>query len=264
MILGSVFTKTLHENRKSLFWWTLGTVAFIAFALAFYPSIKNQPSLNQVFEGSTAVKAFIGTSDVTSPNGFLIREVFSIMGPLFLIIYGISLGTAAIAGEEGKKTLALLLANPVSRSRVVIDKFAAMTASLGIVSVASFLAIIVSAPLFQLNVDELRVAEAVFSMFLLGLSFGSIGFLVGAATGNRSMAGGITGALAFAMYLFDIFRQIVSSLDPYRWLSLFYYYGTERLLTTPPDVGRWAVLAAIPLVCLVLSAASFSRRDIGT
>jgi ABC-2 type transport system permease protein len=234
----NLFTKTLYDNRRSLFWWCLGSAFFVAFVIPLYPSIKGQPELNQIFQNSKELSALIGTTDVTSPYGYLIRELFSIMGPLFLIIYGISLGTGAVAGEEGKKTLGLLLANPIERWRVVQDKFLAMLVSLTLVSVLA--------------------------MFLLGLAFGSIGFLIGAITGNRSLASGIAGAIAFAMYMFDFLRQVVESLDPYRFASLFYYYGTNTLLVEPAHWGNLAVLAAVPVLCIGLSALVFSRRDINT
>jgi ABC-2 type transport system permease protein len=40
-------------------------------------------------------------------------------GPLLLIIYSVAAGASAIAGEEDRRTLDLLLASPVSHTRVI-------------------------------------------------------------------------------------------------------------------------------------------------
>ena len=47
-------------------------------------------------------------------------------GALLAIFFAISMGTAAIAGEEDTRTMDVLLANPIPRHRVVLESFAAM------------------------------------------------------------------------------------------------------------------------------------------
>lgn len=55
------------------------------------------------------------------------------VAPMLIIILGIALGSDAIAGEEERKTMDLLLSNPISRSRIVLEKFLAMTSIILIV-----------------------------------------------------------------------------------------------------------------------------------
>lgn len=262
-IVGPLFWKTLRDNRKSLWWWTFGVVAFILFALAFYPSIKSQPSINELYAQSKALQAFVGTNDITSPVGYLVREVFAITGPIIMIVFGVILGSRMIAGEESGKTLPLLLANPISRTRVVWDKFAAMKVALLILAVAIFLSCIAFDPLFQLTgIDNGKMAVAMLMLFLVGLAFGSIAFLIGAATGNRGLAGGIAGALAFAMYLTNTLQGLVDSLEPYRWASLFYYLDSNNSLNQYPKFWYVLVLIGVSAVCFGLSLLVFRRRDI--
>jgi beta-exotoxin I transport system permease protein len=262
-MIGRLFFKTLRDSRKSLFWWSVGVVGFVAFALAFYPAIKSEPSLNQIYAQSKALQAFAGTADITSPAGYLTREVYAITGPIVLIVYGIILGTGLVAGEEGRKTLPLLLAQPVSRVRVIWDKFAAMKVALLLVAVLTFVSIAVFAPLFQLDgLDYGKMAVATGMMFLVGLAFGAIGFLIGAATGNRGLAGGVAGALAFAMYILNTLSGLVESLEPYKWSSLFYYLDANNALVQYPKWWYALVLGGVSVACFLASLAVFRRRDI--
>ena len=80
-----------------------------------------------------AFKAFFGLGDnvdYTSAIGYLNGELFSFMVPLLLLIAAIGAGARATAGEEERGTLELLLANPISRRRLVLDKLAALAAEL--------------------------------------------------------------------------------------------------------------------------------------
>ena len=54
---------------------------------------------------------------------YLNGELFSFMTPLFVMIFAIGLAAAQIAGEEENGTLSLLLAYPVSRDRLLAQKY---------------------------------------------------------------------------------------------------------------------------------------------
>ena len=261
-LVGPVFWKTLREHRKGLFWWSVGMVGFLAFALGFYPTIKAEPSLNEIYAQSKALQAIAGTADITSPAGYLTRELFAITGPIAMMVYGIILGAGLIAAEESQKTLSLLLANPVSRLRVVWDKFAAMKTILFVLALVTFLSLLVFNPLFELNgLDTGKLAVATAMMYLVGLAFGSIAFLIGAATGNKGLAGGVAGALAFGMYLLNTIQSLVDSLHPYRWVSLFYYLDSNNAVNQYPTWWYPLVLIGVAAVCFGLSLLVFRRRD---
>ncbi len=72
--------------------------------------------------------AFAGGTDFISPVGYLNSQLFFLMLPIILGIFAISLGSDALAGEEGRGTLDLLLSTPLSRRKAVLEKFATMLA----------------------------------------------------------------------------------------------------------------------------------------
>lgn len=263
MMSRGIMRKALRDYRKSMFWWSLGSFALILFVVALYPTFKDTTSLTQLYQSSEEIVALVGQQDITTPVGFLTQEIFSIMAPLFLIIYGISLGAGSIAGEEGRRTLPLLLANPVSRGRIVYEKYAAMKVALLVIAVVVFVSIAVLAPLFEMdNLDLAKLATASFMTFLIGLAFASIAFLVGALSGNRAAATGIASALGLGMYLLYVMEQLVDSLEPYRFLSLFHYFEPGTVLAEFPSAENVLVLGAVSIVGFGLSLLVFRRRDV--
>ena len=89
---------------------------------SFYPSISTNDALQDYIDAFDpdllAIFGFTEMIDMTSGAGYLSAEMFSLMVPLLLIIFAISLGASAIAGEEDKRTIEILLSEPVSRQRV--------------------------------------------------------------------------------------------------------------------------------------------------
>jgi ABC-2 type transport system permease protein len=265
-VLRNITLKTLRDQRRSLIWWTVGIVVLVGYTMLFYPSIRdNQAYQDFASELPESFTAFFGGDvDPTSPEGYLTQQLYSFILPLLLAIYAINAGTRAIAGEEDRGTLELLVAQPVSRSRVTLEKFAAMvigTLFLGAVMEVTVLAI---NPLVDMGLDLGTVTAATVATVLFGLVFGSLALALGAATGRRSTALGVPAALAIAAYLLDSLGQIVDGLGGVRKASPFYLaYGNTPLIDGLA-VAQTLALVAIVVVLVPLGMAGFARRDIAT
>ena len=143
-MLRNVFLKSLRDLGRAFFWWSLGLVGLVALMVSVYPSVRDNEALNKlVNDYPAALKGFVafgGEIDYVSAAGYLGSELFSLMVPLLLLVAAIGAGARAIAGEEERGTLDLLLAHPMSRRRVALEKLAALIAEivgLGIVLFAA-------------------------------------------------------------------------------------------------------------------------------
>ena len=261
--MGNVLTKTLREQRRSLAWWALGLVAAVLLTTAFYPSISRSAAsfeklLDSLPEGLR--KAF--GEDFASPAGYLQARLFSIFGPVLLLIYAIGAGSRAIAGEEERRTLDLLLSAPVARRRVVLDKALAMIAATAGLGAVLALAIAVTGPPFDVSVSVANVVAAATDCVLLALAFGGIALAVGAGTGRRSVAVGVTAGAAAGAYLIDILALSVNGLGWLQRLSPFFYYRDPEPIVHGLDPVDAIVLGAIAVVTVAIAIWAFERRDL--
>ncbi len=64
--------------------------------------------------------ALVGGADMATPAGWFQGEVYALTAPAILIAITTTVGARAVAGEEQRRTLGLLLANPIGRARVVL------------------------------------------------------------------------------------------------------------------------------------------------
>ncbi|NLT43644.1 MAG: ABC transporter permease subunit [Anaerolineae bacterium] len=265
-MLRSVFLKSLRDQTRSLLWWLFGVVAYIVFVMLFYPTLRqNSELLNDYLQAFPEAfrLAFIGeVEDITSPNGFLASYVFSLIMPIILLVYAIIAGGDAIAGEEERGTLDLLLANPVSRSRVYLEKAANVAAGVLLISLATWASVVLGALPVDMSVSALRVAEVCVSLALFGLALGALALAVGAATGKKGTAGGVAAAVALFSYLMYSFAPSVAALRPYRAVSLLYLYNGADPLSNGLNLVHLTMLVAFTVACVAVGLYFFRRRDL--
>jgi len=131
-MLRNVYLKTLRDAKGSILYYTIGSVALGFYVTLFYPTIRDATGFAEFLEQlPEAMQAIVGDAETyTTAEGFLNAEVFSFMGPMVFGIFAIIAGMGAIAGEEESHTLDQLLANPISRTSILLQKAGAMMTSL--------------------------------------------------------------------------------------------------------------------------------------
>ena len=158
--------------------------------------------------------------------------------------------------------MGLLLANPISRSRVVLEKAAAMLAYAVILGLLAFLSTVAGSLLAGLSMSLANIAAISFLLTLLGLVFGTAALALSAATGRGGAATyGATG-LVLTFFVINSFLPLDENLADFARVSPFYYYLTSDPLMTGMDWGHAAVLAGSSLALLALAVVLFDRRDL--
>ncbi len=264
-MLSSILLKTLRDQRRSLTWWALGLVALAIVTMLFYPSLQDSPAFDQMAKEmpEALMQAFWGDiADFTSPAGFLNRQLFVLVVPLLFMVLAVSRGSGAIAGEEEKGTLDLLLSSPVRRRRILTEKFAAMVAAIAAVGVVLWLGMVVGAMLVDMDISVWRIGEATLSGALLGLTFGAVALAVGSATGKRGLSMGVTSALGVTAYFVNALAPLVESIAGLQKLSPFYYYIGGDPLTNGLNLAHGGVLIALTAVAVAVALVAFERRNI--
>jgi ABC-2 type transport system permease protein len=265
-VLHGILLKTLRDVRRSFLWWSVGLVGYVVLIVALWPTIRDNPAFAELEEAyPEELKAFLsfGGFDFTTAAGYLGAELYSLMVPLLLIVAAIGAGAREIAGEERRGTLELLLGNPVSRRRLVLEKAGAIAIELTGFALVLFAAQAVGTTIAGMDVGVDHLAAAMSSALLLSLALGLLAFMVGAATGSSAVAVGVSSAVGVTAYLINGLAPLVDEIHAIRWLSPWYHYAAGDPLRTGLSLGHAAVLAAIAVVAAVVAVAAFERRDVG-
>lgn len=257
----------VRRARRAVTLWVVSLGALVTLMMSAYPSVRSSASgLNELLDQyPDAFKAFVGVSEIdySTGAGYLRAELFGLTLPLLLIVLAIGRGADAIGGEEERGTLALLLAQPVSRTRLLLEQAGAVAAIVGLVALGLWGVTAAGATAWGLDVALADVAAGVVLATLLAYGFGALALLAGALTGSRGRAIAVAAAAAVATYLGDSLAEIVSVPSQWRWLSPFAYYRDARPLG---DAGfAWvdaAVLAAFAAFGVGAAVVALRRRDV--
>jgi ABC-2 type transport system permease protein len=261
-----VSVRFLRDRRRWIGWWSVAMVSLVFMNVAFYPSFKNQPSFDDLFENlPEGFDKLLGASglSLTSPAGYLHSQVFTTLLPIALLIYSIALGARAIGGSEDAGHLELILANPVSRTRVAVERYAATAAlvlGLGVVTTASVLAL--SAP-FQLleGISITNLLGACLAATCLALFHSSLAFAVGATLGGRGRALAAASSIAVAGYV--AFGLVSAGLiEGARFASPWYWYMNRNIVAQGPGLESLLVPFGLSLVLAAVGVWRFGPRDL--
>ena len=265
-MLLSIARKTLRDYRRSILGWGVGLAALTLMQLAVYPGIRSQGAKMRDLINSypSAFKAMFGMEgiDFTSGPGYLSTETFSLLAPLMLIGLGIALGTGAIAGEEERGTLDLLMASPVSRGRVLAGKALGALVALTAVATVFYLVVLAAASGYGMGVSAGMLAQATGAVLLLAVACGAVAVLAGAASGKRGAAIAAGAGFAVVSYFIDSLAEITTAVRPWRVASVFHQASATGALQGGLGVAGPLATTAFAAACLLAAWYLFARRDL--
>jgi len=263
----SIVRRTLRDQRRGLTAWAVALAGLVGMYVAVYPSVSGNSSFAKMIEQMPKAYRTLFTTgsgiDFTTPAGYLNTELLTFMGPLLVLVYAIGAGAAALAGEEDRGTMDLLLANPVSRSRVVGEKFIALVIGTAALMVVLWLALVGEGRAAGMGVPLGRSGAALLHLGLLGVEFGTLALLIGAFTGRLAASRAIPAVSAVTAYLVNGLGPLVGWLRPLRKGSPFFQYIGHDPLRTGVS-GLAAAVALVSIAALLTGALMvFRRRDLG-
>ena len=209
-----------------------------------------------------AMVALFGGGDASTPQGYYQIETFGMMAPIVVGMVTIAIGAGALAGEESRRTMGLLLANPLKRSRVILEKTVAMVVFAAFMGFVTFAGVALGSAAGGLGMNTGHIAATCVLETLVGLVLGALSLALGAATGRKAVAIFVTIAAGVALHLFNGLTVLNDRLTGWAWLSPFHYYLGNDPLNNGMDWGHAAVLAALAAALIVISIPLFQRRDL--
>jgi ABC-2 type transport system permease protein len=266
----AIIGKTIKSNRVGLGIYIAIAASFVWMYAAFYPSIfRESEKLREAFKAypQDMLKAFGIEVDsfISSFEGFISGEHFSMLWPIILIVLVIAYAASALAGEIESGTIELLLAQPISRLKVFFSKYFS-----GLILIIVFIAlsnasVFPFARLYNITIHWQNFITLSIIGFLFAFAIFGFCFMLSAVYSSKGMPAAITGGLLIIMYALKIFATFQESLDKLKYASFFHYYDYKAaLLNNHIDLLNVAVFLAVGIICTVVGAVIFVKRDIAT
>jgi ABC-2 type transport system permease protein len=253
----------LRLRRTSLILWALSVAALVAGIVAIYPTIRANPSLDDVYQGmSPTVQALLGGSSLTSPAGYLNTQLFAFFLPAVVLVFAIGRGAGSVAGEEEDRTLDLLLAQPVARWRLYLEKALAVLVGVTVLTVMCIVAVVALRGPADLTLPYSHLVAICVQMGLLCAALGLGAQAVAAATGHRAVGIAAAAGYTFVSYVIYGLSATVHPLWYLRPFTLWRWYLGNDALTAGFGAREISVLVGVSVVLTAAGAAAFRRRDL--
>jgi len=185
------------------------------------------------------------------------------MWPIILIALTVSLGSSLIAGEIEKKTIGILLSQPVSRFKIFWGKFLATLFYLIIFIPITVISAISLAKIYHIA----YVGENYFTLALVGLLMGlsilGAVILFSSLFSEKGKVNFLVIGLLIVMYFLNIIALIKENLDKVKYFSFFYYFNyTELLVHNKINNQSLIFFGFVFIITICLAVIYFKKRDI--
>lgn len=257
------FTKWLWDGRRSTIGWAFSIAAVGGLYAAFWPTIDD-PEMQEAIESyPESLLEAINYTDISTAAGYLDATVYGLLVAVLSIVYATASGARIIAGEEDAGRLDVVLAHPVSRRRLAVQRFAALVVSVVVITLALLLVLLalsVPADLDGIAVGDLLAMNL--HVLFFAAFFGAVAFAVGAATGRRGLAvgaGAAVGVFGFAA------NGVLPQVEGLEWIegwSPFHWLNGSVPLKNGVDVSSVLLMGLLTGVLVAVGTWGFERRDI--
>jgi ABC-2 type transport system permease protein len=236
-----------------------GLIAVQIAVGALFPAIGHSIGKLNIPEG---VAQLLGGADYGTITGWFRGEIGSVYGPLVIGAVAIAGACATTAGEEEDRILALVLAQPITRPRLIAAKAAAIAAVVVIIGIGAWAGMIFGVALGGGGITLGHITAFALLLACFGFAAGALALALAAATGRRSLSVAVAAGIAILGWLLNGFAPLVGAVSWLKYLSFFYYYGGHDPLTHGVDIADVAVLIGLTLLLVVVAIATFDRRDL--
>jgi ABC-2 type transport system permease protein len=258
----TVISHQLRSRWRSLLIWGVALGGLGALYVALYPSMSGL--LDEYIKYAPEnLRGFLG--DLQGPitvERWLDIELMNAIVPVALPFLAIAIGARAVAGSEERKTLDLLLSNPLPRWRVIVGAAVTMGISLAGVLIITGLITLIAVPIVGVELSPGHLAAGLAALWPFCLLFGTFALLISTLARRAMFATVVPAAVLVAMYVIDSLAKATKVMEPAGVFSLFHHLGN------PLEGGfPWAaVLLMLAGACVLAAgaAAAFARRDIYT
>ena len=233
------------------------TAVYDSFKGEFTDMLDNAPKLMEAMLGP------IPTDSIISPEVWLGIELYGLLFPIMFAVIAISAGASAVGSEEDSGTIELVLASPISRERIILEKSIGILAQLAIISGCLWIGVAIGSFFFPFNVSLFNVLCATISGCLFGLTISYVTLATQAFKGRKSLALATGSGFIGVSYIFKVLSGLSNNLHWLKYASLFNYYDGPGVLVSGLNETNLIIMIGLSAICFIAALYGFKRRDIG-
>jgi ABC-2 type transport system permease protein len=259
----------LYRRRRLLLALAAGLVAFESMIVVVATLMSPADLLAQKGANSSSFDAFAGSSGEVE-----LASIAGLLGAGLLHPFWIalqmnavgSLGAALLAADVEDGTIELIAVRPLSRSRILGERLAAVvisTIALGFIAVVPYAAAIIVSDAVGNAIDISGAIAAGVAGIALVLAFSGLATFASCTLRRRSAVFATVGGVAAVTYALNFIAETWDTIRALRLLSPFHYYQPgDALVFSRYDPTNLAVLLGTFVILAIAAFVMVERRDL--
>lgn len=253
----------LKQNRISLLVWTAVISFMIGICVFLYPEMKGEmESISDVFADMGSFSAAFGMDQVNFGTllGYYSIECGNVLG-LGGAFFAALCGAAALAKEEKDRTAEFLLTHPISRTKVITQKFIAVISQLMLLNVIVYGVVALSMVAIGETIPWQEMTLLHVAYFLLQVELASICFGISAFLRRGSLGIGL--GVAIMMYFLNIISNITESAEALKYITPFGYADGATIVTEIALDGKLILIGmGYAVIAVVIAYLKYTKKDL--
>ena len=238
--------------------------AFGAMMLAFWPSISEaSDAITEYIDAMPDIlKEAFGVTDFSTIGGFLATEMYQFVWVILLGFYFAYRAGSIVAADVENHRIDLLLATPVSRTRILLERFLALVPLMILVNLVTLPVIYGGIVLVGESISLTRLLAVHGLSIPYFLACASVGAVLSVVLDSESLANRLAVGAIFALFMIDTLSTTadagwVGAISPTR------YYDSSRILVQGDiDLAGSGILLVGAVLLVALAVLLFRRADI--
>lgn len=267
---GAVFQEQFKQSWRQALYFAIG-LGFLAFVMF---SLNQDNSLAESYGkllGSfpPAFLSALGAEDLAkdlTPEAF-IGFAALLYGNIIMAVYAVMAGLSIIANEEDEGSINVLLALPIPRWQVIVEKFLAFALLIICIPLLQYIGFILGrmATPEIVVVDMNKLLMGTLNEIPAGLSIMATTVFFSSIFARKAISTGVASGFVLVSYVMFVMGNMVTEDSPGRIigdLSIWTYFDSQMVMRDGLQVANVALLVGLAIVLLVLSVLAFERRDV--
>jgi len=256
------FMHTIRRLRGQAIGWSIGLVLYGLLLGSFYDTVTTMEGIDELLKGypQEMLAFFGGMTEITTPWGYLDIEYFTLMN-LIIGIFAIGVCVNLIAGDEEKGLLDLVLAHPISRSRLYWGRMLAFLTVITAILLIAWLSLVIPSSTYGFDLTPTEFLRPFLSLFAISMFFSTFALLLSFILPSTRFAGTFSGALMVLNFLLIGLSRINPDLVPFMKVTPMYYYQGGHAIKGM-EWGWFFWLLIVALLFALLAWIPFLKRDI--
>ncbi len=251
----------LRQGKVNLFWWTSLVALLLGICVLIYPQMSAQmEDVSTIFANMGGFSSAFGLDQINFGEfiGFFSVECGNILG-LGGAFFSALLGMNALSKEEKIHTAEFLLTHPISRRKIMIQKYCAVILQIVIFNLIIVLFSMICIFLIHEEPDLHLLFLLFLAYFFLQIEIASICFGLSA----KMIDFGYGFGLVAVFYFFNLFTNLTDQLKFLKIITPFgYAEGTKIIEKSSLNGGYLMFGMTLSILFLLFAIYYYDKKDI--